>query len=33
VGPLNTREEAEEAAARLKKVEKLPTWILKEDAD
>jgi DedD protein len=32
VGPLATREEAENTAARLKKVEKLPTWILSEDA-
>jgi cell division septation protein DedD len=32
VGPLTTREEAESTAARLKKVEKLPTWILSEDA-
>jgi DedD protein len=32
VGPLATREEAESTAARLKKVEKLPTWILSEDA-
>jgi len=32
VGPLATREEAEETASRLKKVEKLPTWILTEDA-
>jgi len=32
VGPLTTREEAESAAAQLKKVEKLPTWILSEDA-
>ena len=32
VGPLVTREEAESTAARLKKVEKLPTWILSEDA-
>jgi len=31
VGPLTTREEAERAAAQLKKVEKLPTWILSED--
>jgi hypothetical protein len=32
VGPLATREEAESTAAQLKKVEKLPTWILSEDA-
>jgi DedD protein len=32
VGPLATREEAEGTAERLKKVEKLPTWILSEDA-
>ena len=32
VGPLATREEAERAASRLKKVEKLPPWILSEDA-
>ena len=32
VGPLATREEAELTAARLKKLEKLPTWILSEDA-
>lgn len=32
VGPLATREEAEGAATKLKKVEKLPTWILNEDA-
>jgi cell division septation protein DedD len=32
VGPLVTREEAKSTAARLKKVEKLPTWILSEDA-
>jgi len=32
VGPLTTREEAESTAARLKKGEKLPTWILSEDA-
>ena len=32
VGPLVTREEAESTAARLKKVEKLPTWILSGDA-
>ena len=32
VGPLTTREEAESTAAQLKKVEKLPTWILTEDA-
>jgi DedD protein len=31
VGPLATREEAESTAAQLKKVEKLPTWILSED--
>jgi hypothetical protein len=32
VGPLATRSEAEATAARLKRVEKLPTWILNEDA-
>ena len=32
VGPLATRDEAEATAARLKKAEKLPTWILSEDA-
>jgi cell division septation protein DedD len=32
VGPLATRAEAEATAARLKKLEKLPTWILSEDA-
>jgi len=32
VGPLATREEAEATAERLKKKEKLPTWILNEDA-
>ena len=32
VGPLANRKEAEGTAARLKKVEKLPTWILNEDA-
>jgi cell division septation protein DedD len=32
VGPLPTREEAESTADRLKKEEKLPTWILSEDA-
>jgi len=32
VGPLATREEAEATAARLKKSQKLPTWILNEDA-
>jgi cell division protein FtsN len=32
VGPLATREEAESIADRLKKEEKLPTWILSEDA-
>jgi DedD protein len=32
VGPLATREEAEGIAAKLKQVEKLPTWILSEDA-
>jgi cell division septation protein DedD len=32
VGPLATREEAESVAARLKKSQKLPTWILNEDA-
>jgi cell division septation protein DedD len=31
-GPVATRAEAEGKADRLKKVEKLPTWILKEDA-
>ena len=32
VGPLATREAAEATAERLKKCEKLPTWILDEDA-
>jgi cell division septation protein DedD len=32
VGPLATRSEAEATATRLKKSEKLPTWILNEDA-
>jgi cell division septation protein DedD len=32
VGPLATREEAEAIAERLKKSQKLPTWILNEDA-
>jgi cell division septation protein DedD len=32
VGPLASREEAEATAARLKKSQKLPTWILNEDA-
>jgi cell division septation protein DedD len=32
VGPLATREEAEATAAKLKKSQKLPTWILNEDA-
>jgi cell division septation protein DedD len=32
VGPLATREEAEQIADRLKRKEKLPTWILSEDA-
>ncbi len=32
VGPLATREEAEATAERLKKSQKLPTWILNEDA-
>ena len=32
VGPLGTRAEAEATAERLKKNEKLPTWILSEDA-
>jgi cell division septation protein DedD len=32
VGPVATRPEAEAAAKRLKQVEKLPTWILDEDA-
>jgi cell division septation protein DedD len=32
VGPMATREEAEATAERLKKKEKLPTWILSEDA-
>jgi DedD protein len=32
VGPLATREEAESTATQLKKVERLPTWILSEDA-
>ena len=31
VGPLASREEAEQAASRLKTVEKLPTWVLSED--
>ena len=31
VGPLATREEAEATAERLKKSQKLPTWILNED--
>ncbi|MEE8508154.1 MAG: SPOR domain-containing protein [Myxococcota bacterium] len=33
VGPLGSREEAERAAARLKKAERLPTWVLSEDGD
>ena len=32
VGPLATREAAEATAERLKKSQKLPTWILNEDA-
>lgn len=32
VGPLATREQAERTAARLKRDEKLPTWVLSEDA-
>jgi cell division septation protein DedD len=32
VGPLPSREQAEHAAARLKAEEKLPTWVLDEDA-
>jgi DedD protein len=32
VGPLANREKAEATAARLKQMEKLPTWILSEDA-
>jgi DedD protein len=32
VGPLATREEAERVAGRLKVDEKLPTWVLDEDA-
>jgi cell division septation protein DedD len=32
VGPLATREEAERVADKLKRREKLPTWILSEDA-
>jgi len=32
VGPLANREEAEATAERLKKSQKLPTWILNEDA-
>jgi len=32
VGPLATRKEAEQIADRLKRQEKLPTWILSEDA-
>jgi hypothetical protein len=31
VGPLTSRGEAERTAARLKKDEKLPTWVLDED--
>jgi cell division septation protein DedD len=31
VGPLADRKEAERVAARLKKEEKLPTWVLDED--
>ncbi|MDJ0849626.1 MAG: SPOR domain-containing protein [Myxococcota bacterium] len=32
VGPLPTREQADRAAARLKAEEKLPTWVLDENA-
>jgi DedD protein len=32
VGPLATRDEAERVAGRLKAQEKLPTWVLDEDA-
>lgn len=32
VGPLASREQAERTAARLKRDEKLPTWVLSEDA-
>ena len=32
VGPLATREQAERTAAQLKRDEKLPTWVLSEDA-
>ena len=32
VGPMHTREDAERAAARLKTEEKLPTWVLDENA-
>jgi cell division septation protein DedD len=32
VGPLSSREDAENAAARLKAEEKLPTWVLDEDS-
>ena len=31
VGPLASREEADRTAARLKKAERLPTWVLSED--
>ena len=31
VGPLRTREEGEREAARLKREERLPTWVLEED--
>ena len=31
VGPVRTREEAEQIASRLKTKEKLPTWVLTED--
>jgi cell division septation protein DedD len=32
VGPFATREEADRSAARLKAEERLPTWVLDEDA-
>ena len=32
MGPLATREKAEGVAARLKAEEKLPTWVLDENA-
>jgi DedD protein len=32
VGPLASRDEAEKTAERIKRSEKLPTWILGEDA-